>query len=99
VQKRSRPKLGVLQLAGGLAAQPVAVATVDAPVAHERVGVHSPALGVESVGQCASDMSAEAVDTDHMENIAQTFCKRKWNLWQTQHALVPRLEVGGLRAV
>jgi hypothetical protein len=99
VQKGRRSKLSILQLAGCFPAQPVAMASVDAPVTHERVGVYLPALGIESVSQRASDVSAEVVDTYHTKTIAQTFCKRKLNRRQTQHALVPRLEVGGLRAI
>jgi hypothetical protein len=92
VQKGRRSKLSILQLAGCFPAQPVAVAPVDAPVAHERIGVCPSALGVERVGQRTGDVSAEVVDTYHTKTIAQTFDYRKSNRWLAQHAIVPRLE-------
>jgi hypothetical protein len=99
VQKGRPAKLSVLELAGRLAAQPVAVAAVDAPVADEGVGVDAPAFFVDGIGQRAVDMGSEVVDPYHVKMIAQVFHTRKLNRRPTQHALVPRLKVGVLQAL
>ena len=110
VEERQVPKFGILELAGGRPAQPVSLVPVDAPVAHQGIGVNLSALPVEGIGQRAGDIGPEVTHTQHSTtalvnrntlcqcSIAQTFYSRKSALAGSRLRPYPSTEVGGLRA-